>query len=372
MPVKNSKYKILTVIALMLGLSLLLMAAFTYWAQLAKETKSNVASSYIQTNQIIASTIDQDRFGTLTLSISDKSDEYYKDLYSELKDIYLTIYKQQSGLKSIFIVKIIDNKAVYVVDSIDEFSFGHINPGDIYEDAPIDLFEAYKTGTTIITDEYTNQKGSLVSVFTPIRNALNGQIVGVVGMDIDRNFWQSQTDVRLKSVAISGIIALTILITAIVYGKNTSTKIKEISLYQSALYYSKIPILIIDSDGIINMSNMGVERILGYQRSDLKERPIAEIINREDIIKLNAEISTAFLANNTNKIRIRINTANSTELVCDTYIALCPNSYGESQYCSIVLADITSDVKTTEEIYKSYKELNNLYSKFTEKFLTES
>ncbi len=85
-------------------------------------------------------------------------------------------------------------------------------PGDIYRDAPADLRRVFSSGAMRVTSRpYTDKWGTYMSAFTPIwdhRPGQSGQLLCVVGFDVDASNWYSRlARPRLAPIAITLLLA---------------------------------------------------------------------------------------------------------------------------------------------------------------------
>jgi PAS domain-containing protein len=71
------------------------------------------------------------------------------------------------------------------VHSVDTSHPRYSAPGTIYEEPPQELLNVLQNGAPILTQPYTDEYGSFVSYFKPVKNFEDNKIVGVMGVDVD-------------------------------------------------------------------------------------------------------------------------------------------------------------------------------------------
>lgn len=135
-----------------------------------------------------------------------KRSEIYLSLLKNMKVIkesynlaYIYSMKPASGGKFIFIL---DTANLY--DDEDDWTFLLE-----YEGAPVEVGQAYNSRKGVLAEPYTDQWGSFLSYYSPIKNS-SGKVTGVLGVDYDITYVNS-----LKNRAL--VIFLVILLGSIVF-----------------------------------------------------------------------------------------------------------------------------------------------------------
>ena len=82
-------------------------------------------------------------------------------------------------------------------------------PGDIYRMPPPEIQRAWTTGSLVVTGLYTDEFGSFVSAYAPIRDKRNGGLVAMLGMDIPAADWDRRiAQARVGPLACGALLAL--------------------------------------------------------------------------------------------------------------------------------------------------------------------
>lgn len=111
-----------------------------------------------------------------------------------------------------------DGKLYFLVDSEPETSADYSPAGQEFTEAdPID-HQPFIDGKALVTSPVTDRWGTWVSVEVPIKDAQNGQVIAVYGMDYNARAWKNSI---LFAVSESSLMVLVILILAFVSIRST-------------------------------------------------------------------------------------------------------------------------------------------------------
>ncbi len=100
-------------------------------------------------------------------------------------------------------------------------------PGDVYEDASQDLHNIFNTMEAFVEGPLTNKRGVRVSAIVPIVDPQNGQLIAVLGMDLDAKKWNLKiTEKALLQISLllTGLVLLSVSILASQIRRKTSVK----------------------------------------------------------------------------------------------------------------------------------------------------
>lgn len=114
---------------------------------------------------------------------------------------YSVIKEQTLGLGNLFLPKGVDaiyilskkgNDIYFISESTPEGEPLYIAPGKLYEQPPQEIFQVFSNREAISTHVYTDEFGTYLSRFSPIFDNKTGELVGVLGVDIDYTVYQTQ------------------------------------------------------------------------------------------------------------------------------------------------------------------------------------
>jgi PAS domain S-box-containing protein len=133
--------------------------------------------------------------------------------YLKVKQSMMDIQASSDQLRWVYLMVLMNGSIVFSVDSIRETDPAYSPPGDTYVDAPPGLIEVFSSGNTRTLGPYTDQWGSFVSSFTPIRDPLTHEIVAVLGLDVNASLWSSIISLnRLETIFVVMFILLLLVV----------------------------------------------------------------------------------------------------------------------------------------------------------------
>lgn len=137
------------------------------------------------------------------LQLAEKSTVPGSPAYTEAATPLLRLREEVSEIYYAYTLAFVDGKPVFVLDSTYYIknqgdSSEVAMPGEVYDDAPEELFAAWKNSRVTSSETpYSDRWGTFVSAFAPIKDA-NGKVTGIVGVDISmRQLATRQKPVRL-------------------------------------------------------------------------------------------------------------------------------------------------------------------------------
>ena len=123
------------------------------------------------------------------------------------------------GFAYIYVMDIQGERALFLFDTA--FFDDDISIDYEFEDAPDEVFSTYYEGIPFLSDPYTDEWGTFVSLFTPITSA--GRTVAVLGIDYDVSFLVEK-NLRAGLSLLAGVglgIVLTFFLSSFVAGRLT-------------------------------------------------------------------------------------------------------------------------------------------------------
>ncbi len=161
--------------------------------------KDNIQARMLDTAKIVASDMDGDALQKITGA--DRRNSSYKSIRNKLLSL-----KNNSELQDIYIL-------------LDKGDFKYVFCIDSNQDAPAEFGEEAVTtqaliraakGTPSVDDEpYEDRWGRVYSAYAPVYNTL-GEITGIVGVNFNEEWYESQISEFVFSITYSGIISLLI------------------------------------------------------------------------------------------------------------------------------------------------------------------
>ena len=179
------------IILALLGFILIAGAAGFWW--MANRTTLEMTADLLNQARLITQTINIDHIKALTGTEADLSSPDYqriKQLLSSVKSAnsrYRFLYL--FGHKS-------DGTLFFFVDSEPVDSADYSAPGEIYLESSEEARRVFDTRTAMMEGPVSDRWGTWVSTLVPLIDPATGEVLVLVGMDIDASDWNWQVAVR--------------------------------------------------------------------------------------------------------------------------------------------------------------------------------
>jgi hypothetical protein len=135
--------------------------------------------------QAFANSLDVSQVMALTGQPADENTPGFKALVTRL----IEIRTAHSEVRFTYLMGRNGRAVVFLLDSADPASSDYSAPGDVYDEATPALLGAFKTGEPFVEGPVTDRWGTWVSGLAPIRDPSGGQVIAVMGMDVDATRW---------------------------------------------------------------------------------------------------------------------------------------------------------------------------------------
>jgi PAS domain S-box-containing protein len=247
-----------------------------------KTVNNNFVKELAWTSDISIAAVNSDRVKRLAdilpADISEDAD------YVRLKEQFVGMGDkfELKGVDAIYILSQREGKLYFMVESTPKGEPLYVPPGELYAQAPPEAFRAFNNENPPIA-YYTDEYGTYISKFTPIFNSQTGQQVGVLGVDVDNIYYQSQTlRTKIFFSAAWGIFCFLVVLLFLYFRNLYKTK------RDSQINEEKITAIIdsmsdglvaINSDGQITLWNKASENIFGFSEDQ------ALGLNFDDLVK---------------------------------------------------------------------------------------
>lgn len=134
--------------------------------------------------------------------------------YQTIKKQLIAIKQSFDDMRFVYLMKLVGNDVIFLVDAEPRDSEDYSPPGQVYPNPSQELLIIFENGTSFVEGPIHDEWGVWVSGHAPITNMETGEIVAIIGIDINAQLWE-------ESVAIYwwGCISITLLMItlAIVY-----------------------------------------------------------------------------------------------------------------------------------------------------------
>ena len=186
-------------------LAIILILGWIFTENIGKNADHSIRNEILDQTKIASAAIQPKQIQRLTLTLSDLTSPEYQSLREQL----MAMENAGTGIRWLYLMTLKDRNIVFAVDSVVEGQFGHENPGVVYKKPPQELFDVFAGGNPLAVGPYRDEYGSFISGFVAIRDSVTGQVMGVLGIDIDASLWQKNiAQHRLMPISLTLLIAL--------------------------------------------------------------------------------------------------------------------------------------------------------------------
>ena len=155
-----------------------------------------------------AAALDAESVALLTGTTNDLETRYYEEILRQL----VKIQRTDKDIRFVYVMGLKDNKVVFLLDTEEPASKDYSAPGDIYESASAELQNVFHNGTMLVEGPLKDSWGTWVSGIAPIFDPQTGNVIAILGMDIDARLWNERISVyRQFSIVITGLVVLIVL-----------------------------------------------------------------------------------------------------------------------------------------------------------------
>jgi PAS domain S-box-containing protein len=239
------------------------LTAFLYSKKtVEKEEKNNL----LNISGVAQAAINYRRLETLKGNEEDLENPDYQRLVEQMNLIDQSL--KSFGTKWIYMMKNQDSKWIFSVDPADVNSEGYTPPGTSYDDAPEELDTVLVTKQPVIAGPYTDQWGSFVSSFYPVKDLETGEIAGVLGVDVDVAVWKDKIfQKQIQPITVTFFLSL-LWTLFFIYQKKKAKNEEELQSredrFRSIAETIKDVIFRMDLSYRISYVSPNIEKILGF------------------------------------------------------------------------------------------------------------
>ena len=194
-------------VAMLASLAVILVAGFSATSLVGDRWDADARAGLLGRTALAAAAINPDRVETQTATPADMGTADYERLREQL-----TLMEGVSkDIRWFYLMALRAGDIVFTVDGIPLDDPGHVEPGTVYEEPPRGLFEVFTSGGDTTVGPYTDEYGTFVSAFVPIRDPVDRRVVGALRLDITATQW-----VHSLALARAAPILVTLLLCLIV------------------------------------------------------------------------------------------------------------------------------------------------------------
>jgi len=195
-------------VAMLAALAVILVAGAYATSLVGERRDAGARAELLGRTALAAAAINPGRIETQTATPADVGTADYERLREQL-----TLMEGVSkDIRWFYLMALRAGDVVFTVDGSPLTDPAHAAPGTIYEEPPARLTEVF-SGHDLTVGPYTDEFGTFVSAFAPIRDLADGRVVGILGLDVDAAQWA-------RSLALARVVPIlvTLLLCLIVIG----------------------------------------------------------------------------------------------------------------------------------------------------------
>jgi two-component system, cell cycle sensor histidine kinase and response regulator CckA len=215
--------------------------------------------------QIIADSIDQHDIKALSFNLGDRANPAFVRVEDWMKKIARVV-----GCRSLYSVVKRGDGILFGPENLQEKDQFASPPGTLYKTPPEKLGAVFQNRKAITVGPYTDEYGTFVSAFAPVISRDSGEVLLVIGMDVEAADWKRNV-ASDAALPVTLTIFLVFMLMVFVHLQNTRVALKagEVSLHESENKYQFLfetmaqGVMYLASDGRMINANPAAQRILG-------------------------------------------------------------------------------------------------------------
>ena len=222
--------------------------------------------------------------------------------YQTLKEQLIQIRSTDPMIRFVYLLgKRPDGTIFFFTDSEPPESGDYSPPGQEYPEASAILLNAFVSGQETTEGPVNDRWGTWVSGLIPVRDSRSGEIIAVLGTDIDARDWTIQI-ITASAPAVIAMLLLLLLLLIFFYVQQRNERERQIlaqseaaikeseSRYRTVFESTGTAMLIIEEDTTIAFANKEFFRLTGYSQEDIDSRKSwTEFVFKEDLQKMLAQ-----------------------------------------------------------------------------------
>jgi len=197
---------VILVAAAIVAVTLLGGVLFTTWT--ARSTEQWMRADLMQKTHLIANALNLENVTSLTGTEADRVSPYYVRLKGQLRS---TCQAFENCRFLYLLAKRPDGSIIFLVDSEPMGSQDESGPGQVYEEVSEIMRNVFLAPAPQFEGPTTDRWGTWMTALVPLFNPSSGDVVAVLGMDVDARNWNSEK-VRAVFFPVMSAVAMTVIL----------------------------------------------------------------------------------------------------------------------------------------------------------------
>jgi len=272
-------------ISLLVITVLFIIAGYFFVSFETKKIEDELHNTLMHATEVLLAALNPERVERFEGSLADLNSPDYirvKDQTSKLGKIFV-----EDSVASFYIMRKTNKGVVFLVDSIVPGSEDYSPPGELYIKPSAEIFSVFDDGVPKLVGPYTDEYGTFVSYFAPIRNFSSNKIIGVVGTDIDYNAYVASVR-REQILNFLMLFVVYLFCVGIIFffeKRSEAQKMLRENEERLRVITETTPdaVVMMDDKGIISFWNQAAETLTGYTREEAINKNLHELISPQGL-----------------------------------------------------------------------------------------
>jgi len=146
------------------------------------------------------------------------NNDLYLPAYAKLKDQLYNIRCSDSAYKFLYIMgQTPEGEIFFFIDSQRPESPDFVSPGTIYKEISEEYLNAFEKEIKITVGPVTDRWGTMITALIPIKHPISGELMGVLGLDVLDNNWQSTIISRSLPIIVLMYLILFVFVGIVIF-----------------------------------------------------------------------------------------------------------------------------------------------------------
>jgi PAS domain S-box-containing protein len=256
----------------------ILIVGFFSMTRMGEFARTHLSEALSEKVKTAAASINYRRIMTLEGSLKDIGTADF----TRIKEVVVQIRNANHDCRFAYLIGKRDNKIFFYLDSEPPSSKDYSAPGSLWEKYPPGLLTTLYKGADTVDGPYTDEWGTWISGFSPIKDLKTGNIVAVFGFDINAVIWQNyiskeRTQGALIVLAVFFVLLLLLLLAG---AKRISEKELEETQekFERAFSASQLmnTITVMDTGEVVDVNKAFLDTF-GYTRQEVIGRSTKDL-----------------------------------------------------------------------------------------------
>ena len=163
---------------------------------------------HLEQTRTLTVTLAPDKIARLTASREDLDSQAYKDM----RRVFCATLEANPDLRSVYLVRLVGEQVVFLVDSAPADSEDYSPPGQVYTEASPEFLSALQQGQPVIERRVPDRSGIWVTGLLPVTDPRTGRVIAALGSDLNAQEWAGEIQsIRLLSIGLTCLFSLVVI-----------------------------------------------------------------------------------------------------------------------------------------------------------------